>query len=460
MRPTADSDHVLATGSAAAAPNADREARRRPAAVMGALFTVVSDNYDIVLPVIALAPATAYFYADDWSVSTRALISSWVFVATFLGRPIGAIVFGVLADWIGRRRTTIAAIAGFGVTTVLIGLLPGNSTWGIGALIALIALRFVDGIFLGGGYTGASPLAMEASPRERRGFFGGLIQTGNNIAFVLVCLITLLVLQIAEPGGPDAAYSLWGWRIPFLLSSVLTIAALVHYLKNVKESEAWKDTKKDASRTPGVGIFHPTHLRGLIQVFIWATGVFLVINCVIALMPGVLTQRSGLSWTTSIWVLVAAYGLGVLWYPTLGALSQRIGRRRYMIGVAIICGTCGAGCYYLLIRAGDSSVWTVALLAIVTSLLVTAPGAILTVYITERFPTAVRGVGFGMGYTLALLPAAFYASYQRWLGDLIDPAYTVVALVVIGAIIQVIGALMGPETSVLHFADEDARAAA
>jgi MFS family permease len=133
--------------------------------------------FDVYLPIIALVPAAAYFDANDVSPNTAAIISSLVFVAAFLGRPVGAFVFGQSADKVGRCKVTLISITGFGATPLAIAALPGHRPWGIAALTLLMVRRFVDGMFLGGEYTGARVRALEESPRRRRGLDGARTMT-------------------------------------------------------------------------------------------------------------------------------------------------------------------------------------------------------------------------------------------------------------------------------------------
>lgn len=123
-----------------------------------------------------------------------------IFVATLLARPLGALVFGHYADSIGRKRTTIVAAVGFGTATLLLALMPGYQQWGWAAIIIFILLRFVAGFFIGGQYTSANPLAMEYSPKQKRGFYAGLIQSGYPLAYMTVSLD-------ASDARPD---SCWG----------------------------------------------------------------------------------------------------------------------------------------------------------------------------------------------------------------------------------------------------------
>lgn len=147
-------------------------------AVRAAYFGFFVDMFEVYLPIAVLTPALPYFVPADLDRASRATILSLVFAASLISRPIGAVIFGHFGDRWGRRRTVLVSVAGFATMTLLIALLPGYATWGKAGVLALIALRFMDGIFIGGEYTAANPLAMEYSPKEKRGVNAALIHIG------------------------------------------------------------------------------------------------------------------------------------------------------------------------------------------------------------------------------------------------------------------------------------------
>ena len=127
------------------------------------------DMFDIYLPIIVLAPAIAYFIAPEMSNSTAAIVSGTIFAATLIGRPIGAAIFGHIGDTVGRKRATILALSGSGVATFLMALLPGYEFLGLLIVVVFVALRLVNGIFVGGGlYFGEPAGDGVLSEREAR----------------------------------------------------------------------------------------------------------------------------------------------------------------------------------------------------------------------------------------------------------------------------------------------------
>ena len=426
-----------------------RVSRRSKSAVQGAFLGFLLDNFDIYLPLVPLAPALIYFTPATLNAETVGLITSWIFVSTLIGRPLGALIFGSLADVIGRRRSTLIAVAGFGVATLAMAALPGYQQWGIGSVVALIVLRFFGGIALGGEYSGANVLAMEESPRNRRGLFGGLVQSGGTVAYVLLTALTLLLLAVIPGGSANSPYVQWGWRIPFVLGGLLAFAFLFYYARNVKESSVWE--KAAVVKISAFTLLRGAALRGFLQVFVMMTGMWLLLNSVTALIPPVLTKRLLLSSSSATFIVMVLFAVLTVVYIGGGALSQRIGRRTYLIGAAILALVLGIPCYWFLINMTTPTVWQALIPAVVAGAFLVAPWAVVTSYLAERFKTANRAVGFGLGYSLAVVIPSFYATYQLWFRSIVPAQYTVLVLVGIGGLLTIIGAALGPETRGVDF---------
>lgn len=422
---------------------------RSRSAVRGAFFGFFVDNFDIYLPLVALAPAMIYFIPDSIDAGTAALVASWIFVATLIGRPLGSFIFGSLADSIGRRKSTLIAVAGFGIVTLAMGCLPGYQVIGIGGVIALVAMRFIAGVLLGGEYSGANVLAMEESPREKRGLYGGIVQMGAGVAYVAITLLTLVLLAVIPGGSIDSPYVQWGWRIPFFVGAALALVFLIYYSRNVKESAVWK--KSDAPKLSVLTLLRGRALAGLVQVFVWMSGLWFLLNSVTALLPGVLTNRIMLTSSESTLVVMVIWIVLTAMYVVGGVVSQRIGRRTYLIATGALAFVVGIPAFWLLINISEPNVWLAILPAVLAALCIVSPWAVVTAYLAERFATENRAVGFGLGYSLAVVIPSFYATYQQWLSGIIPMEYTVLVLVGIGALLTIIGAALGPETKSIEF---------
>lgn len=438
-----------------AAVGAPEHERNRKHAQRGAFFGFFVDMFDIYLPVIALAPAIGYFISADLSAGTTGLITGAIFAATLVGRPLGALIFGHFADRRGRKSATVVAVSGFGILTIVIGLLPGYQTWGVGSVVVFVLLRFIIGIFVGGEYTAASPLAMEYSPKEKRGRNGGLIMTGFPLAYVAVALITLIALQIAPAGGPDSAYVQWGWRIPFFLGGLLALGFVGYFLKSVHESEVFEGSGGGGG-APVKELFRGQNLKNFVQVFILMSGFWLSLNCVTAILPGILAGKGfALTGTQRSFVFIVAYVVVAVCYVAAADASQRTGRRRFLIAWGLVAGVGGTIIYALLPATKPSNLFVIILLVTILVVVVIANWGVTTVYINERFHTGVRATGFGLGYSLAVVIPSFYAFFQEALSKVMPSGYTVLPLLVIGGILITIGAAMGPETKDVDFSAAD-----
>lgn len=428
--------------------------RHRKHAQRGAFLGFFVDMFDIYLPVIALGPAIAYFISPDMSAPTAALVTGIIFAATLVGRPLGALIFGHFADRRGRKKATVVAVSGFGILTIVVGLLPGYQTWGLGSVVIFVLLRFVIGIFVGGEYTAASPLAMEYSPKEKRGRNSGLIMTGFPLAYVAVALITLIMLQIAPAGDVDSAYVQWGWRIPFFLGGVLALSFVVYYLRSVRESELFEGS--GGGGAPIKDLFTGENRRNFIQVFVLMSGFWLSLNTVTAILPGILSGESwGLNGTKRSFIFVVAYLLVAVGYVVAANTSQRTGRRPFLMAWGAVAGILGTIVYAVLLGTHPSNLFAVMALVTVLAVVVISNWGLTTAYINERFHTGVRATGFGLGYSLAVVIPSFYAFFQDALSTFMPLEWTALPLLVVGGLLITVGAAMGPETKDVDFAAVD-----
>jgi MFS family permease len=413
-------------------------------ALLGAWLGFFVDMFDVYLPVIALAPALIYFEAHDVSPGTAAIISGMTFAATLIGRPFGALIFGHFGDTLGRRRTAIIAVSGFGVATILIAALPGYQTWGLLAVVALIVLRFLDGVFLGGEYTAASPLALEYTPRHKRGLYGAFIMTGYPMAYCVIAIITFILLKFLPAGSLQSPYVQWGWRIPFVIGAVIAFCFVVWYMKYVKESEAWEKAPK--TKSPLLSLFRGKSLRSFLQVFLLMSGIWFSLDMVSSVLPGLLKDPVGLGSNQVTIVLIISYAVLILGYLGAGMLSQRIGRRPFFLWVAIATGIATPVLYGIVVSGIIGSIAGIIILTIVINILALSTWGVVTTYINERFHVGVRASGYGLGYSLAVIIPSFYSFYQVGLSGLMPLAYTALVLLVVAGILIGIGAAIGPET--------------
>jgi MFS family permease len=413
-------------------------------ALRAAFMGFFVDMFDVYLPIVALGPAMSYFQPATLSPALQSTLYFIVFALSLVGRPVGATLFGHYGDRFGRRKITLLSMGGFAVVTLLIGLLPGYQTWGIGSIGLLAFLRLVDGIFLGGEYTGANPLAMEYAPKESRGMWSAIIQAGFPVAMAAMSLITTGLLRLFPAEGIDSPYVRWGWRIPFILGALLAGGVFAYYFR-VPESEVWTSAQK--SQSPLKELFRGENFRRLAQIFVVMSGIWFTLNAITSILPGVLvTIRHVRSVVVTDAQIVANIILTAV-FILVGVIGQKFGRRVILIAFGLSACTLGPFLYFVLIRSRYQSATEVIAMVTAVNLCVTPVWAVLTAYITERFPTSVRASGFGVGYSAATIIPAFSSFYMLGLKGLGVPyAYTEIVILALGGFLLLAGALVGPET--------------
>lgn len=416
-----------------------------PRALRAAFIGFFVDMFDMYLPIVVLGPAMSYFQPATLSPALQSTLFYIVFALSLVGRPVGATLFGHYGDKLGRRWVTIISMGGFAFVTLLIGLLPGYESWGIASIVILTLLRFVDGVFLGGEYTGANPLAMEYAPKEKRGAWAAFIHTGFPLSLAAMSLITTGLLRMLPAGAPHSPYVRWGWRIPFFLGALFASGVFLYYVKRVPESSVW--AKAEKTKSPLKELFRGDNFRCLLQVFLVMSGVWFTLNAVTSILPGVLlTVRHVSSVVVTNAQLVANLLLAVCFVP-FGMLGQKIGRRTILVLMGFAGFTAGPILYYVLVRSGYRSAWRLTLLLTLVNLCATPVWAIVTSYINERFPTGVRASGYGIGFSAAAIIPAFSSFYMLGLKGLGMPyEYTEIVIFVVGGFLLLLGALSGPET--------------
>ncbi|MBB5574728.1 MULTISPECIES: MFS transporter [Rhizobium] len=188
----------------------------------------------------SLATFIGAAFFSDYPEATRNIFALLAFAAGFLVRPFGALVFGRIGDLVGRKYTFLVTITIMGLSTFLVGVLPGSASWGIIAPIILIGLRLLQGLALGGEYGGAATYVAEHAPNDRRGYYTSWIQTTATLGLFLSLIVILVVQNWLGKG----AFADWGWRVPFVLSCVL-LGISVWIRLSLSESPAFQKMKEE-----------------------------------------------------------------------------------------------------------------------------------------------------------------------------------------------------------------------
>lgn len=372
------------------------------------------------------------FFADTMPPLVAQIAAFSTFAVGFIARPVGGAIFGHFGDKVGRKKALVVALLMMGIATTMIGLLPTYAAIGFLAPLALVLLRFVQGLAIGGQWGGAVLLATESAPANKRGFYGSFAQVGVPVGVILANLIFLLITSITAP----EFFLAWGWRIPFLFSIALVGVGLYIQLKledtpafrHLEEVKQQKDeeTARKKARDEGISVeaakeeiaaerqgspvleafrTYPKQIALAAGAFVAVNGNFYIfISFIIAYATN--PEILGLEQST---VLAAVLIASVFQIPALlvaAAISDRLGRRGiYMAGAALL--GLWAFAFWPLVNTGNFVLIMVAL--IVGQAFLSMMYGPQAAFFAEIFTTKVRYSGASLGYQIGSIFGGAFA---------------------------------------------------
>jgi len=381
----------MSTGATATVTSTDHMRRVVAASFMGTTL----ETYDLYLYGTASALVFTQVFFPNFDPVVGLLLSLSTFAVSFIARPLGALVFGHFGDRVGRKNTLYVTLLLMGVSTTLIGFLPTYAAIGAAAPAILVTLRFIQGIGFGGEYAGAVLMIAEHSPKVRRGFYAGLNNVGPAAGYILS---TLSVLVLSATLNEEAFIS-WGWRIPFIASSLLVIVGL--YLRSrVAESPLFEDAKqREAQRNqiPLVSLIRTNRKELLLASGAMALP-FTVFYLFSVYTLAYITDTLGLDQTLVLGLFIGAMVVNALTLPVFASHSDTIGRKRmFVIGLALT----GAWQFpfWFLVDTGNVSLIAIALVVQMT--FYGAAFGPMAAFAGEVFAPQVRYTGMAISYNIA-----------------------------------------------------------
>jgi SHS family lactate transporter-like MFS transporter len=332
------------------------------AAVTASFLGWTLDAFDFFLVVISL-PAIAHEFARPIPAVALSL------TLTLLTRPLGAIIFGLMADRYGRRLPLMIDLVFFSIVEVATGFAPTYTTF--------LVLRALFGIGMGGEWGVGATLAMEKAPSERRGIWSGLLQEGYATGYLLAAVCSFFVLPK------------WGWRPMFYIGGLPALLALFVRFR-VSESEVWERTRHASWRSLFDGLF--SQWRLFVGLVLLMTTMNLVSHGTQDLFPTFLKKGRGFSDTRT--AVVTAFSMigaltGGLWF---GSLSDSLGRRKAMIGALI------GAILVIPVWIFAPSLPLIMTGAFLMQFMVQGAWGIIPAHLNELAPNGVRGFLPGFGY--------------------------------------------------------------
>lgn len=372
--------------------------------------------YDFAIYSVAAALVFGDVFFPSEDPATGTLLAFSTYAVGYVSRPLGGFVFGRLGDKIGRKKVLIATLVLIGVATLLIGLLPSYATIGVAAPIALVILRFAQGVGVGGEWGGAVLLSSEFGDPRRRGFYASAAQigppAGNLMANgVLAALGALL---------SEDQFVSWGWRVAFLLSGVLVVFGLWIRTK-LEETPVFKAMEAEQTRpTAPIREVFTTHPRALMAAILSRVAPDVLYALFTVFVLTYATGELGMSRGPALAAVLIGSSFQVFLIPLAGALSDRV-NRRLLYGLSALAAGVWPFAFFPMTDGGS---WPLLTLGVVVALgihsFMYGPQA---AFIAEQFSPRLRYTGSSLAYTLAgviggaVAPLVFTAlldAYNTW----------------------------------------------
>ena len=361
------------------------------------------------------------FFGDTANPTVALLASLLTFAIAFIARPLGSLVFGHFGDRMGRKTTLVVSLLTMGVATFLIGCLPTYDQWGVAAVAVLCLCRFVQGIGLGGEWSGAALVATENAPESKRALYGSFPELGAPIGFFLSNGTYFLL----ETFNDDNAMLAWGWRVPFLLSAILVIVGLVVRVQ-MEETPIFRlaQEQKKVVKSPLTEVFKKSWKQVLQATFLVAVTYTLFYTLATwSLAWGTKSTEQGggsLGFANQEYLLMLMIAVCVFAaFIVISCVNaDKFGRKRVII-ISSCCLVAFALLFpYLLdpaVVGQRNFAANLLFLCLGFALMGTAFGPI-GAFLPELFDANVRYSGSGIGYNLAaIVGAAFVPTIATWL---------------------------------------------
>ena len=373
------------------------------------------------------------------------LLSLLTFGVAFVARPVGSFVFGHFGDRLGRKKTLVVSLLVMGVATVAIGFIPGYQSIGVGGALLLCLCRFVQGIGLGGEWSGAVLVATENAPADKRALYGAFPEVGAPIGFFICNGLFYVLEKMLTP----AQMMSFGWRVPFWASSVLVVIGL--YVRHrLQETPLFKlaQERDNTTRSPLKVVFKENWREILKGTFLMGA-TYAMFFTLTTWSLSFATTALGFSHSEFLLLLMAAIVEFAVLIMTTSVLADKVGRKKVLMTASVALVVFSLVFPYFL-EGQHNMVGMLLFLGfgfVVMGTLYGPVGAVLP----ELFPTKVRYSGAGITYNLAaVVGAAVAPTITTWLIATFGLHYAGMYMFVL-AVVSVVAWALTPETKDIDY---------
>ena len=365
-------------------------------AALGSFAGAVVDWYDFLLYGITAALVFNREFFPQIGPAMGTLAAFATFGVGFLFRPLGGVIFGHFGDRLGRKRMLMLTVWMMGIATALIGVLPSFASIGWWAPVLLVTLRAIQGFAVGGEWGGAALLSVESAPKNKKAFYSSGVQVGYGVGLLLSTGLVSLISQLTT----DEQFLSWGWRIPFIFSVVLVIAAL--WIRNgMEESTEFEQQREKPVAKKRLPVMDALvqHPGAFLKIIALRLCELLTMYIVTAFALNYSTQNLGLPRELFLNIGLLVGGISCLTIPCFAWLADRYGRRRIYITGALI-GTLSAWPFFMALEA-QSVFWIVFFAIMLANIAHDMVVCVQQPMFTELFGARYRYSGAGVGYQVA-----------------------------------------------------------